>query len=107
MRLFNYVIETDQVTNASATEVIGSTLSSDAVKPGTTVASMVLRDNTLAGSAQGGYNVYQTIKPKVDGASLLLSGSLSSVPDGITHPLPQDDSVTDVISIGQKNTFEG
>ena len=115
MRLFNFIIETSQVTNTSSTEVIGATHTFleeienlYRIDTGKVVVSMTLRDNEAAGgAAHGGYNVYQTITPTPDGDSLLLSGNLSALPDGTAHAGTDDDSITDVISIGQKHKFEG
>ena len=109
MRLFNFIIDTNQKTNTGVTETIGVTPSSLDIKdPGKVAVSMASRDTSAASStAHGGYNIYQTITPTKDGRDLLISGSLSARPDGIAYALSADDSITDVISIGQKHKFEG
>ena len=125
MRLFNFVIGTTRgliirdagvfdtaslTINEGSSAGGGGILSSSGLTSADNVmASMTMMDDSAggrwSGRAHGNFNVYQTISPKLDGASLLISGSLSADPDGF-HNASDDYAVIDIVTIGQ-GIFEG
>ena len=117
MRLFNYVIDTTQISSGSTVpgphEVIEAHLTgisgSGDQSDGFIFSSMALRDTTAAGSsnkAQGGYNIYRSAAFSfTDGETLMVTGSLSARTDNLGDPSSssaQDDTKVDIIVVAQE-----
>lgn len=114
MRLFNYVIDTTQISSGSTSPgphekaeahlsgISGSGNQSD----GAIFSSMILRDTTAAASsnkAQGGYNIYRSEAFSfTDGETLMVSGSLSARTDRAAAGGNLDDTKIDVIVVAQE-----
>ncbi len=113
MRLFNYMIDTTQVSSGSTDGSHGvveahlTGISGSGDQPdGVIFSSMTMRDTTAAGSsnkAQGGYHIYRSEAFSfTDGGTLMVTGSLSARTDDLGDPTSssaQDDTKTDVIVI--------